>query len=352
MVAAARAGYKVAAFDIFNDVETRRFCFYSAPVDFSQGGFDTDDLWRKLDIPALKGAVVTYGSGLESQPELLDKISRHFKLAGNGAETVACVKYPSRFFPLLDELEIAYPETRCDAPPETTGWLAKSVGGSGGMHVRHYDGGTHGYYQRQLDGVPVSVLFLANGTEVEVIGYNEQWLAPTPAMPFRYGGAVGNAELPEKARRIMVEAVRKVVRVTGLRGLNSMDFVLCEGMPQALEINPRLSASFDLYEIPDLFARHLLACQGEFIPLANRPPGAKAHLIHYASRDFGVDEMFVWPEWTTDLPPAGTLCKSGEPVCTVLAQDRNSDAARTLAFARASQLEAQLQGLIKHPGKQ
>lgn len=349
--AAAGAGYQVAALDVFNDVETRRLCFYSAQVGFSQGAFDADDLWCKLDIPELSGASVVYGSGFESQPELLDRIAGKFNLLGNDAATVAKVKDPHCFFPLLEELGIAHPETLWDKPPEDGGWLSKRIGGSGGTHIQPGTDASGSYYQRRLEGIPLSVLFLANGTDAEIVGYNEQWLAPAPDMPYRYGGAVGNADMPDETRRVMAEAVHKVVAATGLRGLNSMDFLLFDQMPLALEINPRLSASFELYEMPDLFERHVLSCDGELNVLTNRPAHSKAHLIHYASRDFRVDGTFAWPAWTTDIPPVGTDCRSGEPLCTVLAQGPDASSAKTLAFARAVELEAQLRGHFNFPGK-
>ena len=58
-----------------------------------------------------------------------------------------------------------------------------------------------------------------------------------------------------------------------------------------------------------------------------------------------IPDMLDWPEWAADLPSAGTLIKSGEPVCTVLAQAADAEAAKSLVFARAHQLEAQLRPL-------
>ena len=316
-------------------------------MDFSEGGFDADDLWRKLSVINPVDAIVTYGSGLENRPELLEKISRHFPLLGNTPDVVARIKDPRRFFPLLDELNIAYPETRLDVPLERDGWLVKETGGSGGTHIRLWDGVPGGYYQRQTDGLPVSVLFLADGANIEIVGYTEQWLAPVPGKPFRYGGAVGNANFSSAIKASMAEAARKVVVATGLRGLNSMDFLLVSERVLVLEVNPRLSASFDLYGMPNLFERHMQACRGELMPLSEPATGSKAHLIYYASHDVVATEGVEWPEWTADLPTAGTVCKAGEPVCTVLAQAHDARGAKELVFARAHQINAQLQPYLE-----
>ncbi len=343
-MAAARAGHKVAALDIFNDVETRRSCFYSAQVAFRDGGFDADDLLAKLEHLDLVGATVVYGSGLENQPELLERIASRFALLGNTASTVAQVKDARRFFPLLDSLGIAYPETVFTLPPDPAGWLAKADGGSGGTHIRPYDGYPGGYYQRCVEGLPVSVLFLADGKEIQVVGFNEQWLAPTPGMPFRYGGAVGNAVLPDEVKQAMADAAHKVTVATGLRGLNSMDFMLGPQGPLALEINPRLSATFDLYEVPDLLERHLRACEGLLTPLSP-PQGAKASLVYYAIHSIQVTEQVDWPSWVVDRPLAGSRIRAGEPLCSILAEGGTAAEAKALVFARARQLEAQCRTL-------
>lgn len=351
VAAAAQAGYNVAAFDIFNDVETRRLSFISEQVRFCNGGFEAEDLWQKLIVNVPSDTAVAYGSGLENQPEVLEKIASRFRLTGNSPETVASSKHPDRFFALLDALNVPHPETRLDAPSED-GWVAKKMGGSGGTHIRLHENERSGdYYQRLVAGTPISVLFLADGQNVEVVGYNEQWVAPTTSMPFRYGGIVCNVELQYSVKITMAEAASRVARALGLRGLNSMDFILsAEGELSALEVNPRLSASFDLYNIPDLFERHLQGCRGEMASLPQRASGSKAMLVYYASRDIDVPVM-EWPSWTVDRPVSGTRCLSGDPVCTIVAQAYDALSAKALVFARARELDAQLQTLQKIPGK-
>lgn len=352
MVAAVQAGFNVAAFDIFNDVETRHLSICSEQVEFRDGGFDADDLLRKLQDSVPAGAKVIYGSGLETQPALLERIVRHYCLLGNSAQTVASVKDPRRFFAVLDELSIAYPETCFEPPCDTAGWLVKQIGGSGGTHIRQALGQSGDYYQRHLEGRPVSVLFLANGNQAEIVGYNEQWLAPAADMPFRYGGAVSNADLDASVRDAMEEAARKLTFAMRLRGLNSMDFILVSGVPFALEINPRLSASFGLYDIPDLLQKHIAGCEGRLEALNPKPVfGSKAQLIYYAPWDVQIGEDAAWPDWAVDLPIPCTACRKGEPLCSVMAEAASAAEAKSLVFARACQLDAQLRTFSQIPGK-
>ncbi|MFM9912851.1 MAG: ATP-grasp domain-containing protein [Methylophilaceae bacterium] len=339
-VAGARAGYQVAALDAFNDAETRRFCVQSLVVKYADGGFDADDVWQKLSLLENVEAVIeaiVYGSGLENQPELLENIAAHYPLLGNSAAVVARVKHPPSFFALLDQFHIAHPSVQY-TPPSADGWLIKAAGGSGGTHIRASGQAQTGdYFQRKIEGKPVSVLFLADGERVRIVGFNEQWCAPTPAMPYRYGGAVSQAELSENAKAQMVQAVQQLTAHLALRGLNSLDFILAGDAALALEINPRLSATFDLYG--NLFEHHLQACKGMLMPLSVVIE-AKAHVIVYAAHHLHVPESFVWPDWVVDTPLDAVL--KNQPLCSVLASAADANTAKALAFARASQLEAQL----------
>lgn len=338
VTAASQAGYRVAAFDIFNDVDTRRRCFHSAQIRFVNGGFDAGDLLRRLSECDLSDATILYGSGLEGQPEVLAQIACRYNLLGNPATVVADIKSPRCFFQLLDRLSIRHPETVFDVPADMVGWLAKSGGGSGGTHIRRDSTRAGNYYQREIQGLPVSVLFLADGKNVQVLGYNEQLLAPTERMPFRYGGVVGNADLPGNAKKAMAEAAGKVAAAAGLRGLGSMDFMLDEEDVLALEINPRLSASFELYDNPGLLDSHIEACKGGVMALSHSSLEAKACIIHYVEHDSLIPGHVDWPDWAVDLPPAGSLVRAAEPLCSVLASAKTAALAKALAFARARQL--------------
>lgn len=342
VTAAVQAGYRVAAFDAFQDTETLRLAMHGVRVPYANGGFAARPLLEALGSLDMSRATVVLGSGLERDLELLEMIFHRFRVAGNHPQTVSLVKQPERFFPLLDALGIAHPETRLHPPPQREGWLSKRTGGSGGTHVRYCDDTPADYYQRVAPGRPVSVLFLADGARAVVVGFNAQWPTPAPDMPFRFGGIVGNADLPLRAKAVMTEAVERVTAVAGLRGLNSMDFMLDGTQPLALEINPRLSASFTLYDAPRLMQAHLNASKGLLEQPWKNEEKACALQVVYANVGFTVHEKVEWPPWVTDMPLPGTWISPGDPVCTVHAHASSADAAKALVFARARRIEAQL----------
>lgn len=345
--AAARAGYEVIALDAFCDEEVNLHATQAIRLRYVDGGFDADELLRTLRHFHGENFGFVYGSGFETQPELLANIAQDFRLLGNDAETVRTTKDPDRFFSLLPRCGIPFPETVATRPVNGTAWLAKRIGGSGGTHVLP---GPHVprencYWQRTLPGQPCSLLFLADGQQVRPIGYNLQFLAPTPGMPFRYGGAVSHAEILPSLRAAMLSAAQAMTSALGLRGLNSLDCMVDGEKWWVLEINARLSATFALYDDGDagarLFDAHLHACAGHMVsvPIQER---ALAHLIYYAPVNFRVPATMQWPSWAVDLPLANTLVPVNEPVCTITAGAPRADDALALARARMDKLAAVL----------
>ena len=349
--AAVAAGYQTIAADVFCDADTQEVAAQAEQLRYRCGGFDPGDLKKKL-FPLLSQAEgFVYGSGFETQPELLDEMAVRCRLLGNSAATVRQAKDPGHFFALLSRLHIPFPETSLRPPAAPQGWLQKSIGGSGGTHVKSamQASGADFYYQRLAPGKPFSLLFLANGTQARAVGYNAQLMAPTVAMPYRYGGAVSQAELPLPVRSDMLQAAQQLTTALGLRGLNSLDCMVEGDHFRVLEINPRLSASFALYDAANqggrLFKAHLRACAGE-LEQDFPPEPAQAHLIYYAPFDLAIPVARQWPPWVADVPAGASRILAGEPVCTVTAEAPTAQQAVALAQTRTLELAQRMTSLF------
>ena len=339
-------------------------------VEYGQQGFNADALLaaiNNLNLSDFDGFV--YGSGFEAQPELLYKISALLPLIGNSAATIAAVKTPAIFFAKLQQLKINHPQVFSTLPDNNfDNFVIKHAGGSGGTHIRPLSADCrnlpdHYYCQQKLTGRPVSLLFLANGSDIDVIGFNEQWLNSGDQSPYRYGGAVSNADLSVGVQQQLITAAKKLTREFGLLGLNSLDalvqrsdVVAASEQVAVLEINPRLSATVDLYTQQNLFARHVQACLPPH-SFSRREDSHhdldvphKAHAIVYAGFDAEILTPIVWPEWVLDNPLqlpeqliSGLKIKSGAPVCTVIAYAADAETAKNMAQARVKIIHNLLQ---------
>jgi predicted ATP-grasp superfamily ATP-dependent carboligase len=346
---ACRAGYAPLVADFFGDQDT--LAAAEAHVRLTDGlarGMRSDCVLAALECLAAARAPagLVCGTGFEDRPELLAAIAQRWRLFGNAPDVIARAKDPLAFAQLCRDCDIPHPETSLARPTDPAGWLAKRQGGSGGQHIRPASNsdrpGETFYFQRRHEGLPVSALFLADGARAIVVGFSAQWSSPAPGRPFRYGGAVQPAPLASAHADAMVTAVRRLVPLMSLVGLNSADFLVDETGIQLLEINPRPGATLDIFEPDDdsLFAMHVAACEGM---LPTQPPSfaqAKASAIVYAERDAIEFPALDWPVWTADRPSAGSRVAKGEPLCTVFASAASAADAQTLAQRRAAMILA------------
>lgn len=353
-LAAARAGYRAVVIDLFGDVDTRRLATETLIVPGELGqGFDAEALIAAAGrVSSRKTAGLVYGSGLESRPELLERLARGRRLWGNSPAVLRAMKDPAVFFGLLDRFDLPHPEVRATPPAEMAGWLVKGVGGAGGGHVRPLGeappASATRYYQRLVPGRPVSCLFLADGRTAQILGWSEQWPSPDPDRPFRFGGAVQPARVPSALAGRIAAALLPLVAETGLVGLNSLDLMLDEaGGFQVLEINPRPGASLDVFdgEGPQaLFVRHVDGCEGRMTSGWRPPKGASAMSVVYADRLLRVPSDISYPAWLADRPAPGAEISPGTPVCTVMATAAGADSARALVLARGRRVLDALAG--------
>jgi uncharacterized protein len=195
---AKRAGFASLSIDVFGDDDTRGMSLATVKL----GGGLSDGLTQDKVAGAVETLIsaydpigLVYGSGFEGQPETIAAISRMTRIFGNEAETLRRAKDPFALARLCEAIGITHPEIAFARPDEPERWLVKRRGGAGGAHVTAASGSRRAppdcYFQRRVTGQAISALFVANGRKAQIIGLSEQWTAPTPASPYRYGGAVG-----------------------------------------------------------------------------------------------------------------------------------------------------------------
>ncbi|MGV1014092.1 MAG: ATP-grasp domain-containing protein [Methyloceanibacter sp.] len=343
--AARRAGFTPLVADFFVDLDTQAMAQACRQL---KGDISGGIRWQNL-APALEALAraapspvlgFVYGAGFENRPQLLTKIAEHWPVLGNDAATVARIKAPESFFATLDRLGIPHPKTVTTRPAKDAGWLAKSRGGAGGSHVvpsRRRKAGRRIYYQEQVEGRAISALFVANGERARVLGFSEQWTAPTPQSPWRYAGALRPAALSAVAKGKMAAAVEQASSAFQIKGLASADFLLGETGPLLLEINPRPGATLDIFDSdsPPLLQLHLDAVtRGKLPRLGLKLDGAMASAIVYAPEAVIVPPGMTWPGWAADRPKPGDRIDKSRPICTVCARAATGTRAKQLVEER------------------
>jgi predicted ATP-grasp superfamily ATP-dependent carboligase len=361
---ARRAGWDVIALDLFGDVDTRAAAkAWHAIGAASTMRIDGDRFLAALESARESADCIGWvaGAGFEPQPALLEAGAQRLPLLGNDRATIDRVRDPRQFFTTLAELDIPHPETRIELPAASDGtdWLMKDFAASGGWHIRRtrtahgHPTGAQTYFQRDIAGRPMSVLFIADGDRALPIAINELLVRPHGARPYVYHGAIGPVSEPASARHPeLAQAIQAMVQAFGLRGLGSMDFVLHGDDFSVLEVNPRPSSTVGLHDADfasGLVKVHVDACTGAW-------PGALPPIDAGAIRG----EFIVFARSTSvvthehvdrllalrcrDVPRPLSRIEVGAPLCTVSAQ--SNDAANVLAML--AQQEATVLSIVQN----
>jgi predicted ATP-grasp superfamily ATP-dependent carboligase len=339
---ALRAGLRPWCADLFADTDLQARCpaLALSAADYPDGLIEVcagapDGPWM-------------YTGGLENRPGLVEALCRLRPLWGNGAEVLRRIRSPLLVAECLRRAGLACPEVRlhADEVPRRGRWLVKPLDGTGGRGIAFHtagrvpEGGGKVYFQEHVEGEPCSAVYLGvNGgasfleATRQLVG--EPWLH---AAPFHYCGSVGPLPLSRILWRKFERLGIVLARSFRLRGLFGVDCVRRDGIPWAVEVNPRYPASVEVLEDPDgpsAVALHRAACERAEGPLhwqasphtyENRDVRGKAVLFARDTAVFPADAVWTAPVRQfpsppmplrfADIPPAGQRIERGRPVLT------------------------------------
>jgi len=336
---ALRAGLTVSAADLFADADLARVCRVAVVDPFPNG-------FRGVLRTTAEADAWLYTGGLENQPSLIDSMAAQRPLHGNRGAALLEIRSPTWLAPILRQGGFHVPRWQPSPAglPQDGSWLRKRRSGSGGFHVRRFFGDladqpreSDWYFQQFVPGMPASAVYVALADGCRLLGATESWLAPqdgaTP--PFAYAGSIGPLPLSDKLKRQLVRLGETLASAAGLIGLFGVDFVIRQGEPWPIEVNPRYPASAEVLESAlgiSAIALHVAACRGRQLPETPRlpKPGWCAKRIVYATQTVRIkpwhtSEMLAHcgplesPRWA-DIPQPGTTIQPGSPVATVFAR--------------------------------
>ncbi len=351
---AVRAGYEVIAVDGFGDLDLRA-CARAVVVARAGERFSVRAaLAAARDLPR---DAVSYVGSFENHPRAVAALAARGQLWGNAPAVLRRVRDPARLARGLASRGFAVPAVRRAAPGDSRGrWLVKPRASGGGSGVARWRGGgipRGSYLQAHLPGVPGSIVFAANGRRAVPLGVSHALAGERRfgAAGFRYCGSI----LAPAGSRHLAHATRLSAAVTelfGLVGVNGLDFVTVDGTPQAIEVNPRYTASMELVERAhglSIFGIHARACAGElpdFDLAGSRLPGVFGKAVVYARRDVMPEHTHHWLDDADlgDVPPSGEWIARGRPICTIFARARTVAGCHAALARRARALYHTLEG--------
>jgi predicted ATP-grasp superfamily ATP-dependent carboligase len=356
-LSARRAGWTPWCADLFADADLERIATVcKVPAERYPYGL-LDALADAPDGP------VIYTGGLENWPGLIARISR--PLWGNPPEALRVTRSPERWTEYVRAYRVACPSIAI-APQPSGRWLLKPRRSSGGFGIHAYDGQsfrvrTH-FLQEQIDGESCSAVFLGTGPlSALLFGVSRQlvgvsWLNATG---YQYCGNIGPLPL-DADQRARWQYLGAVLNGIPLRGLFGVDAIVRDGVPWLVEINPRCTASIELFERSygqALLPLHRAAFVGAPLPVFAMPPPPMVwgKAILYARQTFALPAHGPWlaalePNVDVDtveyadIPHAGETIEQGRPVLTLFASAATPAACEQKLQEKAEALARRLWG--------
>lgn len=299
-----RAGFECETVDAFGDLDQKSRVH---GISFHR------DLRRRYSASAAAAAArrfsaraAAYVGNFENHPAAVRRLAAGRVLLGNPPEVLERARDPFRLAEVVGATGARTPLTLrpCDArrADPNRRWLRKPMRGGGGSGIRPWRPGEplghREIAQEYVEGVPASIVFLADGRRAALLGLSRQLSGNHAAevfgaTGFRYAGTLYPLCSPDIAPRVDAKAppphpsledraavvATAVTAAFALRGVNGMDLVLRDDELFVLELNPRYPASAELIERAtglSIFEAHAEACLGH-IPFAGCPQLTAAH---------------------------------------------------------------------------
>jgi predicted ATP-grasp superfamily ATP-dependent carboligase len=350
---AAQAGFTVTALDAFADIDQHP-AVQAIALTNAAGRFTAPAAARVA--AALPGTAVAYLSPFENHPRAVRQLAAGRALLGNPPDVLRVVRDPVAVAAAFARHGFAVPRVAREraAASRDIRWMLKPLASGGGSRIGDWRGREvprRGYLQERIDGIAGSIAFVAAGGHAVplVISLLLAGEAAFGATGHRYCGSVRLAPgdvFAERTHAIARDLASCAARTFGLVGVNGIDFIVRDGLPYPIEINPRWSASMELADRHGaVFAAHAAACRHGVLPppaafdlLPGAPALAKA--VVFARRDSVAGDTAAWREggWRRDIPRPGVPIAAGQPVCTVLAEGVDARHARNALARRAAEV--------------
>lgn len=366
MESAAASGHRVTGIDFFGDADALLHGQVICLEDLGQKQTVNNLFNAAKEIPC---SGLVYASGPENTPEELQFWENQGLLRGNEGSVLRKVRDPWKLQQCLKisgvQMPPFYSVEQWKKSIKKGRWLLKALNRGSCHGITELPEGTaHApdtlfeinklspcIVQRYIEGISASATFLSDGYDAVVLGTSRQLIGRGRGGSgdhlFFYEGNIVPLDLrgfmDNNCFSIKINDVAKSLTLCfGLKGINTVDFILNSEGIWILEVNPRWSASVELIERylgESLFNHHVMGCMGKGLPLLETSPadtgraGRNEELknfigkkLVFAEKDLFIGDLkekafrFLYEQGVRDIPRSNTEIGAGQPLCTILAE--------------------------------
>lgn len=351
-MSALRAGFRPWVIDSFGDEDLKEFAHEHRVIrDYKEVSSAISD-WPMM--PWL-------GTGaIENHLGLIRRLSKDRPFWGSSIEAMKNVRNPAVLAQTLSQANCPALAIWSEStpPPRDGRWMLKPRHSAGGQGVLVWDEESAAsqaaeltinrphFFQERAQGEAVSAVFLSDKRGTSLIGVSRLLRANDPLSHFGYGGMIGPVKLPSPIEGQVARQGQVAGDSFALRGLWGMDFIQDGSEAWATEVNPRYTASVEIYEYAygaALLSEHCDAFEPQDWgkmpqPLSNPKLQIVGKIVVYAERDLIIPPWGDWmtkrdaflPELPTlaDWPSEGSRVPRGFPICSLLAAGKSENACR------------------------
>lgn len=309
---AIRDGHEPWVIDLFADADTQRL---AKTLQCVKSVYPQGLVALAEKVPPMPWM---YTGGLENEPGIVTAISRRHQLVGIPCEPLLKVRNPFVFADVIRNAGGKFPENRArerfnesDAfhlkdqnlsagSSNPARWIGKCFKSAGGIGI--YDPPRGDYFQEFIEGEPVSAAFQNEtclGVSFQLSGAD--WLH---SQRFHYCGNIRDDDSPHRAE--FERLGQHLARMFKLKSYWGLDAIATASGLYILELNPRFTASRELYDLP-----------------------VSGKAVYFAKETFTFPASGPWDEslkncsdvWHrqdfADIPPPGCVIETGSPVMTL-----------------------------------
>ncbi|MDH5687997.1 MAG: ATP-grasp domain-containing protein, partial [Candidatus Bathyarchaeota archaeon] len=204
--------------------------------------------------------------------------------------------------------------------------------------------------QEYILGIAASVSVISSRNECSALTLNEQLMGLSEfgqTEPFGYCGNIVPLPTSDKISSVCKELAERIVLHFELVGSNGVDFVISDdSVPYVIEVNPRFQGSLECVENVlglNIVEAHVKACRRGLLPkVPNAISKFCTRLILFAPRRLVVPDLSRYTQ-VRDVPLPGVVIEKGEPICSIIAEEKD----RVSSFRKAEDAAQRILSSLK-----